>query len=97
MREIARSGKHGHVCALRHPGAPDRLPQLFLVGVARIRDRRDSGTGGVSRRVRGAGARHAAKYDTTSRKPPTCADIADDTGDIAASGDADRARGAGRR
>jgi len=96
LREIARSGKHGHVCALRHSGAPDRLSQLFLVGVARIRDSRDS-TGVVGRWGRDAGARHAAKHDTGSWKPPTCADIADATGDIGGSGDADRARGARRR
>jgi len=95
LREIARSGKHGHVCALRHPGAPDRLPQLFLVGVARIRDSRDSRTGGVGPRVRDAGARHAAKHDTGSRKPPTCADITDATGVSGGAGDAarDAARG----
>jgi hypothetical protein len=73
------------------------LSQLFLVGIARIRDSRDIRTGAIGRGVRGTGARHAAKHDTASRKPPTCADIADDAGDIGGSGDADRARGAGRR
>jgi len=68
------------------------LSQFILVGVARIRDSRDSRTGGVGPRVRDAGARHAAKHDTGSRKSPTCADIADATGDIGGSADADRAR-----
>jgi hypothetical protein len=73
------------------------LSRLFLVGIARIRDTRDSCTGVVGRGIRGAGARHAAKHDTGSGKPPTCADIAEDTGDVAAFAEARRTRGTGRR